>query len=74
MMTHWEETNAVMSRNRRIGTSQSGIQQAINKFSRRRYLEEFCDRAYGYIQYLDQKYSECVTVSGCFTRYSLCRI
>jgi len=56
--THWRETNDVIKRNRRIGASQSGIQEAILKFGRRRYLEEFCDTAYSYINYLDKKYSE----------------
>ena len=56
--THWRETNDVIKRNRRIGTSQSGIQEAILKFGRRKYLEEFCDHAYNYINYLDKKYSE----------------
>lgn len=56
--THWSETNDVIKRNRRIGTSQSGIQEAILKFGRRKYLDEFCDRAYNYVTYLDQKYSE----------------
>jgi adenosylcobalamin-dependent ribonucleoside-triphosphate reductase len=58
MPTHWRETNDVIKRNRRIGASQSGIQEAILKFGRRRYLDEFCDRAYSYITYVDQKYSE----------------
>ena len=56
--THWRETNDVIKRNRRIGTSQSGIQEAILKVGRRKYLDEFCDRAYSYINYLDHKYSE----------------
>lgn len=56
--THWRETNDVIKRNRRIGTSQSGIQEAILKFGRKRYLDEFCDQAYNYITYLDKKYSE----------------
>ena len=56
--THWRETNDVIKRNRRIGASQSGIQEAILKFGRRVYLEEFCDRAFNYITYLDIKYSE----------------
>lgn len=56
--THWRETNDVIKRNRRIGTSQSGIQEAILKFGRRRYLNEFCDQAYNYVNYLDKKYSE----------------
>lgn len=58
MATHWKETNAVMSRNRRIGCSQSGIMEAIDKFGRRKYFTDFCDRAYDYIQYIDNKYSE----------------
>ena len=56
--THWRETNDVIKRNRRIGTSQSGIQEAMLRFGRRKYLEEFCDQAYNYINYLDKKYSE----------------
>lgn len=56
--THWRETNDVIKRNRRIGTSQSGIQEAMLKFGRREYLEKFCDQAYSYINYLDKKYSE----------------
>jgi hypothetical protein len=28
------------------------------KFGRKKYLEEFCDQAYNYINYLDKKYSE----------------
>ena len=56
--THWTETNDVIKRNRRIGTSQSGIQEAILRVGRRKYLDEYCDRAYSYINYLDQKYSE----------------
>ena len=58
MATHWPETNDVIKRNRRIGCSQSGIQEAILKFGRRKYLDEYCDRAYTYIQYVDRKYSE----------------
>ncbi len=58
MATHWEETNAVMSRNRRIGCSQSGIIEAMDKFGRRKYLNEFCDQAYEYVQYIDRKYSD----------------
>jgi len=56
--THWKETNDVIKRNRRIGTSQSGIQEAMLKFGRKKYLEQFCDQAYSYINYLDKKYSE----------------
>ena len=71
MPTHWRDTNDVIKRNRRIGTSQSGIQDAMLKFGRRRYLTEFCDRAYSYISYLDQKYSEWMGVPLSIKRTSV---
>jgi ribonucleoside-triphosphate reductase len=55
--THDMRTNAVMQRNRRIGCSQSGIIQAINKLGRREYLN-WCDSGYTHIQDLDHQYSE----------------
>lgn len=69
--THWKETNDVIKRNRRIGASQSGIQEAMLKFGRRRYLDEFCDRAYSYVDYLDQKYSEWLGVRLSIKRTSV---
>ena len=69
--THWSDTNDVIKRNRRIGTSQSGIQEAILKFGRRKYLDEFCDRAYNYVTYLDQKYSEWMGVPLSIKRTSV---
>ena len=59
--THDSRTNAVMMRNRRIGCSQSGIVQAINKFGRRRYLQ-LCDTGYERIRALDREYSEWLCV------------
>lgn len=56
--THWAETNAVMLRNRRIGTSQTGIIQAFGKHGRRKMLSEFCDEGYTKIQEIDKKYSD----------------
>jgi hypothetical protein len=55
--THWQETNQIMIRNRRIGLSQSGIQQAIRKFGPKKYFKEFCDKAYTYVSHLDRIYS-----------------
>lgn len=55
--THDERTNRVMNRNRRIGCSQSGIIQAMNKLGRRAYLQ-WCDKGYNYIQGLDKMYAE----------------
>lgn len=55
--THDEETNAVMLRNRRIGCSQSGIQDSIAKIGLREHLK-WSDQGYKYIQKLDGIYSD----------------
>lgn len=55
--THDERTNSVMMRNRRIGCSMSGIQQAIKKFGLRSFLNEFCDKGYEVIRGWDRTYS-----------------
>jgi ribonucleoside-triphosphate reductase len=54
--THWKETNAVMLKNRRMGISQTGIIEAFVKHGRRTMLE-WCDKAYNYLQGLDEEYS-----------------
>jgi len=54
--THWQETNAVMLKNRRMGISQTGIIEAFVRHGRRRMLE-WCSRAYNYLQELDEQYS-----------------
>jgi len=59
--THDLRTNAVLMRNRRIGCSMSGIQQAMKKLGRRAYLN-WCDQGYDYIQSLDTIYSEWLCV------------
>lgn len=55
--THWEKTNSVMRRNRRIGCSMSGIQQFI---ASRGLLElrEWCEKGYDAIQSFDKEFSE----------------
>jgi len=55
--THWPETNRVMLRNRRIGTSMSGIAQFIAKFDINT-LVIWADEGYDYVQSLDETYSE----------------
>jgi len=55
--THCEETNAVMLRNRRIGCSQSGIQDNIEKIGLRKHLQ-WCDAGYKYLSKLDEIYSD----------------
>ncbi len=54
--TEDEATNRVMSGNRRIGCSMTGIVQAINRFGYRRFLG-WCEEAYRYVQRLDETYS-----------------
>lgn len=55
--THCEETNAVMLRNRRIGCSQSGIQDNIAKIGLRNHML-WCNTGYQYINRLDEIYSD----------------
>lgn len=55
--THNLKTNAVMMRNRRIGTSMSGITQAIAKLGRYEFLN-WCNEGYSYIKQLDRTYSD----------------
>lgn len=54
--TPWEETNEVITRNRRIGTSMSGIAEFVEKRGWQD-LRELCDDGYNYVQALDEKYS-----------------
>ena len=55
--THWEETNAIMQRNRRIGTSVSGVANfADNKGLP--ILRQWMDEGYGVVKAYDQSYSE----------------
>lgn len=56
--SHDPRTNAVMIRNRRIGTSMSGIEQAKKKFGTRRFYQEFCDKGYEVIKGYDKTYSD----------------
>jgi len=54
--THWPETNAVISKNRRIGLSQSGIIKAFGRHGRRELIR-WCDKGYEFINGLDIQYS-----------------
>ena len=59
--THSARTNAVMLKNRRIGLSQSGVVQAIEKHGYREHFDR-CDRGYEYVQQLDRVYSDWLAV------------
>jgi ribonucleoside-triphosphate reductase len=55
--THWEETNAIMQRNRRIGTSISGIANFADRAGLP-VLREWMDAGYATVQQYDKGYSE----------------
>jgi adenosylcobalamin-dependent ribonucleoside-triphosphate reductase len=55
--THWEETNAIMQRNRRIGTSISGVANFADNRGMQT-LREWMDEGYGVVKGYDQTYSE----------------
>lgn len=55
--THWEETNAIMQRNRRIGTSISGIANFADRVGLPT-LREWMDAGYSHVQNYDKIYSE----------------
>lgn len=55
--THWEKTNAIMQRNRRIGTSMSGIANFADIHGLP-VLREWMDEGYKTIQRYDNVYSE----------------
>ena len=55
--THWPETNAIMLRNRRIGTSMSGIAQFIAARGMNA-LYEWCDKGYAFVKEQDMYISE----------------
>ena len=55
--THWVETNAIMQRNRRIGTSMSGIANFADNRGIPE-LRDWMDSGYQTIKYYDTTYSE----------------
>ena len=55
--THWEETNAIMQRNRRIGTSISGIANFADRVGLPT-LREWMDKGYEKVLSYDKTYSE----------------
>lgn len=59
--THDGYTNQVLLRNRRIGTSVSGIVQAMQKHGRRNFLN-WLDRGYQHLKELDASYSDWLCV------------
>ena len=61
MPTHWQQTNGIMQRNRRIGTSLTGIASFADT-SGLPALREWMDDGYQKIRHYDHKYSEWLCV------------
>jgi adenosylcobalamin-dependent ribonucleoside-triphosphate reductase len=55
--THWEETNAIMQRNRRIGTSMSGVANFADRVGLPE-LRDWMDEGYEVVKRYDTVYSE----------------
>ena len=55
--THWEETNAIMQRNRRIGTSMSGVANFADRVGLP-VLRDWMDEGYKVVRNYDISYSE----------------
>ncbi|KKN98424.1 hypothetical protein LCGC14_0145160 [marine sediment metagenome] len=68
--THNPKTNAVIGRNRRIGTAPSGIVQGIQKFKFRNLMNSL-DQGYDYLTELDKIYSRWLGVPTSIKRTSV---
>jgi len=61
LSTHWMQTNAIMQRNRRIGTSLTGIASFADS-NGLPALREWQDEGYGKVRHYDNQYSEWLCV------------
>jgi adenosylcobalamin-dependent ribonucleoside-triphosphate reductase len=59
--THWQQTNGIMQRNRRIGTSLTGIASFADAHGLPE-TREWMDEGYNKIRFYDRKYSEWLCV------------
>lgn len=68
--THWKESNAVMLRNRRIGTSMSGVAQFIAHRGKRELIH-WCSEGYKTIEKYDRVYSEWLCIRESIKKTSI---
>ena len=61
MPTHWQQTNGIMQRNRRIGTSLTGIAAFADEYGLP-VIREWMDEGYSTIRKYDHSYSEWLCV------------
>jgi adenosylcobalamin-dependent ribonucleoside-triphosphate reductase len=58
---HWKDTDKVVKRNRRIGTSMTGIVQCLHRIGRQSFIE-WCERGYKILEHWDFVYSKWLDV------------
>ncbi len=68
--THWPKTNAIMMRNRRIGSSLSGVVQFLKARGEKRLIE-WCEKGYDTIDHYDRVYSEWLGVRESIKKTSI---
>ncbi len=68
--THWTETNAVMLRNRRIGTSMSGVAQFVS-YKNEANLIKWSKAGYATLDHYDRVYSEWLCVRESIKKSSI---
>lgn len=68
--THWAETNAVQLRNRRIGTSMSGVTQFL-AYRGMEELVDWCKRGYEVLEHYDRVYSEWLCIRESIKKSSI---
>lgn len=68
--THWHETNKVLLRNRRIGTSMSGIAMFLEKNGIHK-LKEWCEEGFAYLENCDTIYSDWLTIPKSIKKTSI---
>jgi len=59
---HDETTQGIISRNRRIGCSLTGIQEALLQLGSREFYR-WCNKGYKYLRHLDERYSEWLDIA-----------
>lgn len=68
--THWAKTNAVMLRNRRIGTSMSGVAQFVSHRGERNLIK-WSKNGYQVLEHYDNVYSEWLCVRESIKKTSI---
>jgi ribonucleoside-triphosphate reductase len=61
-MTHWEQTNEVIRRNRRVGSSMSGVVQALHRLGEGEF-RRWCDEGYRHVSFVDELVSRWLRVN-----------